>query len=60
VSIRPSWRPRTRSTGSAIWLATFDCMAQPRFQYTDLRTGKDPSTSWKQDGRASVKNQVNQ
>lgn len=26
----------------------------------DLRTGKDPSTSWKQDGRASVKNQVNQ
>ncbi|MGX7704770.1 CpaD family pilus assembly protein [Methylobacterium sp. Gmos1] len=27
---------------------------------TDLRTGKDPSTSWKQDGRASVKNQVGQ
>ncbi|MGF3025174.1 CpaD family pilus assembly protein [Methylobacterium aquaticum] len=27
---------------------------------TDLRTGKDPSTTWKQDGRASVKNQVGQ
>ncbi len=27
---------------------------------TDLRTGKDPSTSWKQDGRASVKSQVGQ
>ncbi|MFH6782076.1 MULTISPECIES: CpaD family pilus assembly protein [Methylobacterium] len=26
----------------------------------DLRTGKDPSTTWKQDGRASVKNQVAQ
>lgn len=27
---------------------------------TDLRTGKDPSTTWKQDGRASVKSQVGQ
>ncbi|GJD47984.1 hypothetical protein OPKNFCMD_0697 [Methylobacterium crusticola] len=26
----------------------------------DLRTGKDPSTTWKQDGRASVKSQVTQ
>ncbi|KMO32133.1 pilus assembly protein CpaD [Methylobacterium variabile] len=26
----------------------------------DLRTGKDPSTTWKQDGRASVKSQVAQ
>ncbi|GJD62116.1 CpaD family pilus assembly protein [Methylobacterium frigidaeris] len=26
----------------------------------DLRTGKDPSTTWKQDGRASVKDQVGQ
>ena len=45
VSGGVSGRPRTRSTGSATWDATFERTAQPRFQYGSLRMLKPASAA---------------